>query len=151
MSWRRWSSILTNTHFISVDNAIKLCEMISDFLVEQGGNYQQLQGYTQDNILTCIAARQFIIKIREGKIKYFMCWFRMTEKEAQEMANYRVRPLNITTGPVVYVAEFANTEGNKGLYECINKLRVMNPDAEYVFWHRPTKEDKVYYFKVRGN
>lgn len=135
---------------LPIDTACLVCDMVCDFLIECGGSYKRVTPSLQEKILVCLASRQFIIKVRDGQVKQFACWFRINEDDVDDVVN-RILPLDVFTGNIVYVSEIGNMEGKRGMCEIAQRMRKMNPDAKEVFWHRPVKGDKVFHFKVRGN
>lgn len=130
---------------LDFDRADMLCGMICDFLVSCGGPYKEVTGDMQRKILVCIASRQFIIKIRDGKIRYFACWLKV-KPENIEMVKERVLPYDVFTGSIMYVAEAANRDGKRGMAEMVRRIRAAGKGMQGVFWHRPSKEDTVYHF-----
>lgn len=74
--------------------------------------------------------------------RYFVCYWRVHPEDVEGVRN-RVKPLDITHGSVMYVAEAAS---KVGLAEVIKKLRGQAVGVKGLFWHRPAKKDRVYDF-----
>jgi len=100
----------------------------------------------QESVLACLASRQFIIRIDgKGDIQYFACWFKIHPDDVEGMKE-RVRPYDVYTGSVMYVVEAGNKLGKRGMVEMVKKIRAKAEGMKGVFWHRPTKQDKVFDF-----
>lgn len=126
--------------------AEKLCDRICNFLVEMGGPYKEITGRMQDNVLVCLASRQFVIRILgTGDIQYFACWFKIKPEDVEGMKE-RVKPYDVYTGTVMYVVEAGNRMGKRGMAEMVRKIRGRAEGMKGVFWHRPTKADQVFDF-----
>jgi hemolysin-activating ACP:hemolysin acyltransferase len=126
--------------------AEQLCDKICHFLLAMGGAYHKLTGEMQENILVCLASRQFVIRIDgKGYIQYFACWFKIHPDDVEGMKE-RVRPYDVYTGSVMYVVEAGNKLGKRGMVEMVKKIRAKAEGMKGVFWHRPTKQDKVFDF-----
>jgi hypothetical protein len=123
----------------------RLCDEIYDFLLECGGAYKDINGHTQENIIVALASRQFLIKITQEGIRYFICWYRLKPEDVEGMKE-RVKPVDIYTGSVMYVAEIGNKDGKQGMAEICKRLRAAGKGMKGIFWHRPEKEDRVFDF-----
>lgn len=124
----------------------KLCQRIEQFLVDCGGIYKSVTGLMTMNIMEALVTRNFVIKIdKTGDIRYFACYWKI-HPEDLEAVKERYRPYDTITGSIVYVAEMGNKEGRQGIKEISRKIREKAKGCQGVFWHRPAKEDKVYYF-----
>lgn len=131
---------------LPVEIAVPLCDRICDFLMSCGGAYHKLTGTMQETILACLASRQFIIRIDgKGDIQYFACWFKLKPEDVEGMKE-RVRPYDIYSGSYMYVVEAGNKMGKKGMADMVKKIRARAEGMQGVFWHRPTKKDKIYDF-----
>jgi hypothetical protein len=117
--------------------------MICAFLLKCG--YPNITGELQEKIIMCLVYHQFIIKIRDGDIKYFACWFRI-EPEDKELIEQYILPEEVQRGSLVYICDLGNTEGTRGMYEMIKTIRKKTVGAKGVFWHRPSKDNKLFYF-----
>lgn len=123
-----------------------LCNRICAFLVEMGGAYTRLTPEVQQSVLIAMYSRQFVIRISgNGDIQYFACWWCVHPKDVDALRE-RVKPVDIYTGTVMYVVEAGNRMGRRGMIEMVKRIRDRAVGMRGVFWHRPTKEDRVYDF-----
>jgi hemolysin-activating ACP:hemolysin acyltransferase len=125
--------------------ADRLSAKIHRLFLDSGGAYTKINGEVETNILEALATGQFSIGIEHGQVQYFAAYWRIKTDDIQTVCD-RVKPLDRTTGGTIYITELANQAGRKGLTEAIDKIRRQNPTAQGVFWHRPTKKDKIYLF-----
>jgi hypothetical protein len=71
--------------------------------------------------------------------------FKIKPEDVESMKE-RVRPVDCFSGSVLYIVECGNVDGKEGMYEIRKRLRKLAKGMRGVFWHRPTKEDKVFDF-----
>lgn len=115
------------------------------FLQSLSGTYKNITVLTQQSIIVCLMSRQFVIRIKDGEIQYFVCWFKIKPEEVEGMKE-RVRPVDIYSGSYMYVVEAGNKMGKRGMAEMVKKIRAKAEGMQGVFWHRPAKADKVFDF-----
>jgi hypothetical protein len=113
-------------------------DAICDFLQAQGGPYTQLNPEVVRNVYWALGAGHYVW----SPGRYYACYW-CIHPEDVESVRERIKPLDITHGSVMYVAEAASTVG---LGEVIKTLRKQAIGMKGLFWHRPTKQDKVYCF-----
>ena len=88
---------------------IDKCRNIYDFLVEIGGPYPGMdQNYLQEVITFCVMAKQYLWE--PGR--YAVLFFFIEAHDVPAILKKQI-PRNITSGPVLYVAEIACKEGMK--------------------------------------
>lgn len=117
---------------------LELGNQICDFLQEQGGPYETLSPEVVYNVFWSLATGHYIWEPET----YFVCYWCIRPEDVAAVQE-RVKPLDITHGTVMYVAEAAS---KIGLAEPIRALRRKAVGMKGVFWHRPAKADKVYNF-----
>jgi hypothetical protein len=108
---------------------------ICDFMEAQYGSLSESVVF---NIYWALGTGHYIWK----EDKFFACYW-CVRPEDVEGVRERIKPLDITHGSVMYVAEAASTVG---LGEVIKALRKQAVGMKGLFWHRPAKLDKVYSF-----
>ena len=134
------------------EKATVLCDRICAFLLECGPPYGTITAEVESNILGAIASKQFVIKIKEGEIRYFAGYFKV-KPEHVDLISQRTIPAgyDLFQGSIMYVTEAANKDGRKGMAEIIRRLRKKATGMQGVFWHRPKHDDKImWYPRQRG-
>lgn len=123
---------------------------IIDFLTDCGGPYSDGVGnFTVYSIFYCLGSLQYVIKKDESGIKWFACYWKI-DKTDIESVKERMRPADISYGDTVYVVA-CGCKDKDGLKEIRRAIREKSKGCQGVFWHRPVKEDKVFYFpKQKG-
>ena len=112
-----------------------LGDEICDFMEEM---YGTLQAGVVYNIFWSLGTGHYIWE----PDKYFACYWRIQPEDVQNVQD-RIKPLDITNGSVMYVAEAAS---KVGMNVIVKRLREQAVGMGGVFWHRPAKKDKVYNF-----
>lgn len=115
-----------------------LGDHICDFLEECGGPYEKLHSEVIYNVFWSLGAGHYVW----DPGRYFACYWCVQPEDVADVRN-RVKPLDITHGSVMYVAEAAS---KVGLGEVVRRLRAQAVGMAGLFWHRPTKADRVYNF-----
>jgi len=100
--------------------------------------YGPLQASVVYNIYWSLGAGHYVWE--PGR--YFACYWCVRPEDVPAV-QARVKPLDITNGSVMYVAEAAS---KVGLAEVVKRLRKQAVGMKGLFWHRPAKQDKVYNF-----
>ena len=100
--------------------------------------YGPLQAPAVYNIFWALGTGHYVWKEDE----YFACYWCIHPEDVDDVKD-RIKPLDITHGTVMYVAEAAS---RVGLGEVIKALRKQAVGMKGLFWHRPAKKDKVYNF-----
>lgn len=119
------------------------CDRVCDFLVSCGGPYANgVSDEVRFNIGFAYGSELYVMKEKDGRILYFVSWWLVKPNDVESVKQH-VRPIDITTGNVVYITDMGNTIGKRGMAEIIKELRRRNPHAKGVFWHRPAKGNKV--------
>ena len=118
---------------------LELGNRICDFLQEQGGPYESLAPEVIYNVFWSLGAGHYLAK--PSNTDDIETAFQRPEDVAA--VQERVKPLDITHGTVMYVAEAAS---KIGMTELVRALRRKAVGMKGVFWHRPAKADKVYNF-----
>lgn len=134
---------------LTFDQADRLLVMISDLFTVCGGVYSELNGTIEENIITALATRQFVIGIKDGQVQYFVSYWRVQQPHLPGLAE-RVKPPTLYRGGVMYVTEAANRAGRQGMNEIRRKLRAQAPWIDGITWHRPAKQDKFSSFPAKG-
>lgn len=125
---------------MSFAEASALLDEVTNFFGAQGGAYQRVTGTVQENVLFCLAARQYVY----SPGRYFACYFRVWPQDVDSLKE-RVRPVDVVSGPVMYVAEAACLPG--AMKDMIVALRKGAKGwGAGVFWHRPARKDRVAFF-----
>lgn len=123
--------------------ANRLCDEIVEFLLDCGGVYDRTnQGIVNrliENVLFSIATGQFLYR-QDG---YYLSYWKVSPEDVQDLKD-RMEIENRTFGTVMYIAE-CGIKGN-WMLEISKKLRVAGKGMQGIFWHRPSKADKVYDF-----
>lgn len=118
----------------SFDVADALCSEIISFLLDCGGVYKQETSYLQEIILTSIANGQYILyRDGNGNISHWLCYWKINSEDLEDIAE--IRPADITTGTVLYIAEHGNKEGRKGMTKIIKELRHRATGMQGVLWN----------------
>jgi hypothetical protein len=130
---------------MTFEEANKECDRICDFLRECGGVYQGAMPDVERSILLALASGQYVIGVIDGAIQYFVSYWRINPEDISTVVD-RIQPIDISTGTVMYVTEIGNKAGKKGMLEIAKKLREKGRGMQGIFWHRPAKEDRVFYF-----
>ena len=125
--------------------SLYLGDRICEFLISTGGAYKELTGDIQRNVFHALGSKQYVMKEDETGIVYFVSYWKVRPEEIVDVAD-RVHPQDITHGSVMYVSEAGNKGGKKAMAEIITRLREQATGLKGLFWHRPAKADKVYYF-----
>lgn len=112
-----------------------LGDEICDFMEEM---YGKLQAEVVYNIFWSLGTGHYVWKPGE----YFACYWCVQPEDVPDV-RARIKPLDITHGSVMYVAEAAS---KVGLAEVVKRLRKQAVGMKGLFWHRPAKQDKVYNF-----
>ena len=124
---------------------LRFGNQVLDFLVDCGGPYKDGIGqWTTYSVFYCLGAKQFVIKIVDKKIKWFACYWKISKNEIEAVSE-RMRPADLTHGDTMYVVA-CGCKDRAGLAEIRKELRKKGVGCQGVFWHRPVKEDKVFYF-----
>lgn len=125
---------------MTFEAANTLLDEITNFLKSCGGVYKTVSGITQENIMVCLVSGQYVYYPN----KYFACFFKVTDNDIEGLKE-RVRPLDVFTGKIFYIAEAAS-RNRFAMYEMVKAIRAKGRGCKGVFWHRPAKQDKVYFF-----
>jgi len=125
--------------------ALALADRICEFLVSCGGNYGHVSNEMQWNVIHALASDQFSMKEVAGEIVYFVSFWKIQPEDVEKI-QHRIKPSDIIRGSVVYVSEAGNKGTRKDLAEMITGIRLKTSNCTGVIWHRPVKQDKVYYF-----
>lgn len=121
---------------MTFEDTVKILDEVLLFLKECGGAYSTITRTVEENVLECLTLGQYV-----WTGDCFLCYW-MIHPEDIESLKERIKPKDIITGSTVYVVECACT-GN--LRAAIKQLR-QSVNGVGVLWHRPMKQDKVYYF-----
>lgn len=114
----------------------KLCDDVLAFLLSTGGAYAEINSEIELNVLECVTLGQYV-----WTGDCFLCWWKIQPEDIENLKQ-RIKPTDRINGSVLYVVECACT-GN--LRQVIKKVR-SKVNGQGVLWHRPMKQDKVYYF-----
>lgn len=132
------------------DQADRLSVMAHKLFLETGGAYATITDEVDRNILTALATGQFVTRISNGEMLYFVAYWLVTPEDLANIA-IRTRPANTCKGSIMYVSEAANKMGAAGMAEIVKRLRKQAAQAQGLYWHRPTKQDRLYAFpKQKG-
>ena len=112
-----------------------LGDKICDFMEAA---YGKLQTDVVYNIFWSLGTGHYVWK----EDQYFACYWCIRPEDVQDVKD-RIKPLEITHGSVMYVAEAAS---KVGLSEVVKVLRKQAIGMKGLFWHRPAKKDKIYNF-----
>jgi hypothetical protein len=113
----------------------QLGDDICDFMESQ---YGPLQASVVYNIYWALGTGHYVW----SPGRYFACWWRVWPEDVEDVKS-RIKPLDITHGSVMYVAEAAS---KVGMGEVVKIVRQHGTGMNGIFWHRPAKKDKVYSF-----
>jgi hypothetical protein len=127
------------------DEILALGDRICAFLISCGGAYKELTGELQGNVFYSLGSGQYVIGITGGKIVYFASYWRVRPEDVEGVME-RIKPLELSTGSVMYVSEVGNKAGKRGMAEIVKRLRAQAKGLKGLFWHRVAKQDRVYYF-----
>ena len=129
---------------MTFEQADQLTDRILNFLWDCGGCYTRNRvGDLQETILTALATRQFILRISQGRILYFACWF-YTDEEPEEGEPFP-RPANPTIGKNLYVEEVASSGGyGKEIIRRIIQQAIKPRNLNKTFWHKPHRDGQLY-------
>jgi hypothetical protein len=102
--------------------AYELIEEIMSFLEDCGGPYigirEQIEETKYHGIILSVLHGQFIYR----KGWYFASWFRVTDDSLVQIKQYTM-PSDITTGDILYIAEFGVKQGMR---ELVRKIKARN-------------------------
>ncbi len=112
-----------------------LGDEVCDFMEEM---YGPLQSSVVYNVFLALCDGHYVW----SPGRYFACYWKVHPDDVQRVMN-REKPLDISHGTVMYVSEAAS---KSGLAEVIKELRKQAVGMKGLFWHRPSKKDKVYLF-----
>ena len=116
---------------------LEQAEQIEKFLRECGGVYETITKEVSLNIIECLVWNQYIWTDNS-----FICYWLISPEDVEDIKE-RIKPEHRIFGSVMYIVE-CGCKGN--LRKEIPLLRQKEPLAQGVLWHRPAKQDKVYYF-----
>lgn len=121
---------------------INLGERICDFMLRRGGAYATFNPELEYNVYHALGTGNFVLgEDGDGQITYFACFWCIHPGDVDKIKN-RVKPSDVTTGSVMYVAEAASSVG---LAVVARALRKKGVGMKGVFWHRPAREDRVFH------
>lgn len=127
------------------DEILALGDRVCDFLLSCGGAYKKLTGELQENVFYSLGSGQYVIGITGGKIIYFASYWKVRPEDVEGVME-RVKPLDLSAGTVMYISEAGNKAGKRGMTEIVKRLRGQAQGMKGLFWHRPCKQDQIYYF-----
>lgn len=120
---------------MSHDETMILGDEVCDFMEEMYGPLQPSVVY---NIFWALCDGNYVW----SPDRYFACYWRVHPGDVPGVMK-RIKPLDISHGSVMYVSEAAS---KVGLAEVVKKLREQATGMKGLFWHRPSKKDKIYQF-----
>lgn len=126
-------------------HADRLFVMASILFKSAGGAYATVGGEVERNILEALATGQFVTRIKNGEMLYFVSYWLIDPAEVANIAE-RIRPADTCHGTTMYVNEAANLAGRQGMAEIVKRLRKQAAQAQGLYWHRPIKQDRLYSF-----
>lgn len=126
---------------MNVVTAEKIFQVIYEAFKASGGAYENgVSRKTQENIVIALATDQFVIKIRDGQVKWFAAWRRVEDVEHTEQREYSDSPL---AGDMICVTEAICTDG---MMEMVRAIRKKCKGLKGCMWHRPAKNDRFHAF-----
>jgi hypothetical protein len=135
--------------FAQADN---LFQKILECFKEAGGIYENPCQKAQENILISLAYNHFIIKIRNGKVRWFLSYLRIDPAEMEKYKTHELTQDNVV-GSMMYISEAANLDGREGMKEIVKAIKKegVKHDITGVFWHRPEHKKICSFPNKRGN
>lgn len=107
------------------------------FLAESGGAYAQHDTGTCRDIIDALFDNRFrITRHPDGTIKSVTTWWMIHEKDMDEVARGG-KPADISTGPIVYVADHAGP----GITKMISFFRTI---SDWGCWHHRYKQPEQF-------
>lgn len=126
---------------------IDLGERICDFMLRRGGAYATISPELEYNIYHSLGTGNYVVgQDSGGQITYFACFWRIRPEDVENVKR-RIKPADVTTGSVMYVAEAASSVGMRAVIEA---LREKGVGMKGVFWHRPARKDRVFHSPSQG-
>lgn len=138
---------------MTFEQADKLAQRIITFMRKMGGPYPDLSDeYLQWCVLGALSTRQFVLRIDAKGIRYFACWWWLDDLQLERMKpedpGLRIRPVNIRSGPNLYVAEVASRGEPGDGRQLIRRIRTLtSKHFKNAYWHRVQSGNKFRTFR----
>ena len=125
------------------EEADALCSEILDFLLDCGGVYKEVTAHLQEVVLTSIATGQYVIyRDPQGSISHWLAYWKILPYDIEDIEE--IKPINITLGTVLYIAEHGNKDGRHGMTMIIKELRRRSKGMQGVLWNSKGRGIKTF-------
>ncbi len=122
---------------------METAKQILRFLWQCGEPYNRRNNLVRLDILQALTNGQYVIGSDGNDIRFFVCYWMVRPEDVDSIAHGEV-PSTVTDGTVLYIAEFGNKDGLKGLLEMKRRLQTKVGNCNGVFWHRYGKGLKIF-------
>lgn len=117
-----------------------------------GGTYYKIDDATYHHIIRCLSAGQYYLeRADDGSIMQFMMWWFVDSKDIPKARKYEWRPEDITKGDSVFIVDYINHTGRRGMVRMMKELRATKfKGKQGIAWSHRNTEVLKHFPSIKG-